>query len=171
MHKKFIAKSGNQCFYFFYHLDLNRCLCKNIFENMNRLAVFILSTVKSNGKFTQFFPNYYESRILPIINTWGLLIPNLIFVFGTNVFDLNFIKHRCKKIIVQQRKLTPYTPQTTPVDSIEEYTCPVEQYEGLNWIYNKDNNASNNTKKKTNIISSFNIIRMSNCTGEYFGRC
>jgi hypothetical protein len=133
---------------------------------MDRLAVFVLSTVRSNGKFQQLIPNYFESRILPIINTWGLLIPNLFFLFGTNIFDTNFLQVRCN--IISKRKLTPHTPQSPLVNILEKYKCPIKQYEGLHWIYNASNYIGK--KKDTNILYSFNVIRMSNCTGEYFGR-
>ena len=48
----------------------------------------------------QDFPTYWQSRILPIQNTWGKFFQTLFFVFGTNVFDYRFLHdlNRCKEV-------------------------------------------------------------------------
>ena len=65
--------------------------------NFEDVAVFLLATTRPNGRpgSQQTYPTYYESRILPIRETWGAYFPHLYFVFGTNKFDYEFLTKRC----------------------------------------------------------------------------
>jgi hypothetical protein len=79
---------------------------------LNSLAIFVLGTTKMNGRHrdTQNFATYYESRILPITNTYATLYndyghkeyslekTNLFFVFGNARRDVSFLgHHNCRR--------------------------------------------------------------------------
>lgn len=67
--------------------------------DFSAISVFILATTTLNTRFSpQIFPTYYESRILPITETWGSFFPHLYFVFGRNAFDYQFLTTSCSHI-------------------------------------------------------------------------
>ena len=111
------------------------------------LAVFSLATSKSHGK-----PpiSLWDSRITPMHNTWGRLFPHLYLVFGTNIFDFNFLSRiQCKirsnsSSSRERRRLLARTHQTRPRNEIIYYKCPLAEREA-------------------------NVLWVGNCTGEYFG--
>jgi hypothetical protein len=63
--------------------------------DFSSITIFILATTTQNSRIPQDYKTYYESRILPITETWGSFFPNLFFVFGTNQFDYQFLTTRC----------------------------------------------------------------------------
>jgi hypothetical protein len=64
--------------------------------DFSSITIFILATTTQNSRIEpQDYKTYYESRILPITETWGSFFPNLFFVFGTNQFDYQFLTTRC----------------------------------------------------------------------------
>ncbi len=67
--------------------------------DFSSIAIFILATTALNTRFSpQEYKTYYESRILPIHETWGSFFPHIYFVFGTNTFDYQFLKQRCQHV-------------------------------------------------------------------------
>eukprot|EP01038_Epipyxis_sp_PR26KG_P008126 gene8126-11004_t len=164
--------------------------------NISSIAIFILATTKQNSIHEQDFRSYFESRILPISNTWGLLFPHLYFVLGTNKFDMDFVDKRCSVQKLESRRsriLIPRAIQTPIKNQIEEYCCYREsQYEGFSKLsYRSNNKNSSNDESKTcfgsntssaSSLSKHNnnyhnhhynecikVLRVGNCTGEYFG--
>ena len=99
------------------------------------VAVFVLGTTRKFQRVSSF-----ESRIRPIVETWGSLFPHLYFVFGTNVFDQTFLSESCQFISRYgdvslesetgggarntHRNLYASAPQTTPVNASDLYKCP-----------------------------------------------
>ncbi len=57
------------------------------------LAVFILATTRQHN-----FRTYLQSRILPIVQTWGNYFPHLYFVFGTNEQDYQYLARKCYRV-------------------------------------------------------------------------
>lgn len=130
--------------------------------NFANIAVFLLGTTTKNGRFPHKHPTYYESRISPIVSTWGGLFPNLYFVFGTNTFDYEFLSTVCQKELALDsntgRNLRSRVPQEESRNVNELYVCPVAadiHNESISYL-----NAS---------LPSFSVLYTANCTGEYFG--
>lgn len=67
-----------------------------MFIDFSKIAIFLLGTTIKNTKHPQQDPTYYQSRILPIHETWGALYPHLYFVFGNNYFDIQFLDQKCQ---------------------------------------------------------------------------
>ena len=111
------------------------------------IAVFILGTTKVIQK-----ESTYTARLLQISSTWGSYFPNLYYVFGTNVFDHEFLTDRCKKIDHKNRHLLARTPQTVSRNETVLYRC------------NEDADPP-----QRNISSTLKVLWIGNCTGEYFG--
>lgn len=137
--------------------------------NLSSIAVFVLSTTKRNmGGYKQDYSSYYESRVLPIANSWGSVLPYFYFVMGTNKFDHQFIAKHCS--YGGRRRLAPHAPQTESRDAIELYSCPKTLEERR--IHANLTSASTLSNIETSLISKserFNVLFTANCTGEYFG--
>ena len=138
--------------------------------NLGSIAVFILSTTKINmGGFKQDYASFYESRILPIANTWGSVLPHLYFVMGTNKFDYQFLSTNCV-MKSTRRRLAPHTPQTDSRNVLELYTCNQKLEDRR--IHANLTSASTLSNIETSVLSrstQFNVLFTANCTGEYFG--
>jgi hypothetical protein len=101
--------------------------------DFSSIAVFILGTTTINSRFPQVLRTYYESRILPIHETWSRFFPHTHFVFGTNQFDYDFLTQRCTQIYengesiqsTKRRSLIARTPQVSPENKMDLYHCPV----------------------------------------------
>jgi len=84
-------------------------------------------------------------------DTWGRLFPHLHLVFGTNVFDFNFLSRiQCQTRSnssenAHGRRLLARTHQTRPRNEIIHYKCPLAAEREAN------------------------VLWVGNCTGEYFG--
>lgn len=111
--------------------------------SLSEIAIFILATTRGNGN-NQHNPTYFESRILPIHDSWGSYFENLFFVFGTNEFDFQFLKRHCEvdigsrstsiktKSATDSRKLKAHTPQTPSQDKLVLYKCYGDQLDNAN---------------------------------------
>ena len=65
--------------------------------DFSSIAIFMLGTTVKNSRFSQPQPTYYESRIIPIYETWSSFFPHVYYVFGTNWHDYKFLQeHRCQ---------------------------------------------------------------------------
>ena len=110
------------------------------------ICIFVLATTKHHQ-----FISVWNSRVEPIVQTWGSLMPSdsLTFIF---VFDQKFLHHNCSisssssSSSNHHRMLKAHTPQTSPVNTIDFYKCPI----------------SNSNQIAT-------VAWSGNCTGEYFG--
>ncbi len=111
------------------------------------IAIFILGTSKVIQK-----ESTYTARLLQISSTWGSYFPNLHYVFGTNVFDHEFLTNKCKKVDHNGRQLIARTPQTASRNETVLYRC------------NEDAKPP-----KRNISTTLKVLWIGNCTGEYFG--
>jgi hypothetical protein len=88
--------------------------------NFSSIAIFILATTAINTRFTpQDYPTYFESRILPITQTWGSFFPHLYFVFGTNQFDFQFLKSKCSSTIPKTTESSSL-PSTEHINDLHE---------------------------------------------------
>lgn len=134
--------------------------------NFDEIAVFILSTSRAFQHFSSI-----NTRILPIRNTWGSLFVHLYFIFGTNVFDFQYLANHCAKVEeyssvtgggIHRRRLGMYTPQVAMTQTLSLYQCPlVDQPDSI-----QDSAFANHG----NVAGShFNVLFTGNCTGEYFG--
>ncbi len=104
------------------------------------IAIFLLGTTTLNSKYPQVYRTYYESRILPIHETWSTFFPHLYFVFGTNTFDNEFLATRCKVVesdsqivsasINEHRRRLPRSRQVRPRQEAAVYHCPVHPDQG-----------------------------------------
>jgi hypothetical protein len=120
----------------------------------------------------------YDSRIAPIMQTWGAYFPHLYFVFGTNVFDYKFLDSKCtvrsesgdgisdkkpgpSSAGLVHRRLVPHTPQTKPKDSWTLYDCPYNHY--------IDTSNSSVYTQGSGETQTLQALWIGNCTGEYFG--
>lgn len=165
--------------------------------DFRRIAVFILGTVARNGRFEQPFPTYLESRILPLLQTWGQFFPHLYFVFGRNVHDVNFLTERCMLTTSNalsspsigwehmprtthrsgNRQLKVRSPQVKLEHSLDLYRCPVNADDLFYFRSTPDEERLNLTttssmkssEEATGAILEFNVLLARNCTGEYFG--
>lgn len=138
--------------------------------NLNSIAVFVLSTTKLNmGGYKQDYASFYESRILPIANTWGSLLSHLYFVVGTNKFDHQFLSSKCT-LDAGRRRLAPHTAQTESRNIIERYSCRLKPESRR--IHANHSSSSTLSHPETSLLShtrSVNVLFTANCTGEYFG--
>lgn len=135
------------------------------------LAIFILATTTPNGRFQQDFRTYYESRLLPIQETWGSLFPNIVHVFGTNAFDHDFLIKRCHSL--DHRRLIPHTRQIPIKHEYSLYDCPIYQKDFYelheNNVTNYHSNYNIHFINKDDIVLNMKVLWVGNCTGEYFG--
>ncbi|RYH17387.1 hypothetical protein EON65_28675 [archaeon] len=138
------------------------------------MAFFLLATVSFNGlNFRgQRYPTYYESRILPIKQTWGSFFPYFYFVFGNSVHDHRFILQRCKLLSTQG---DPYVRHRTLRNSTDLYDCPVLKHEWT-WNYTKAIETSNPSpavqifnEYQQRRLQPFKALYTTNCSGTYFG--
>lgn len=146
--------------------------------HLSGLAVFILSTTRKNGKHDpQRYANYFESRMLPITNTYGSQL-DIFFVFGTNKYDLDFLNQRCSlhsadvhdNSKVGRRSLKARKAQTRPMNRLEEYKCPLHREES--YKYQKQQKTSAKVLPAADLQGldrEITVLRAANCTGEYFG--
>lgn len=166
--------------------------------DFRRIAVFILGTVARNGRLEQPFPTYLESRILPLLQTWGQFFPHLYFVFGRNVHDVDFLTDRCRLMTSNalsspsigwehtphrgnsNRQLKVRSPQVKLEHSMDLYRCPVTARDLFYFRSAADESLNNlttitsSTNKSSEEVSAgsileFNALLARNCTGEYFG--
>jgi hypothetical protein len=125
--------------------------------SFQNIAVFILSTTVTNGRYKQDYPTYYESRIVPIMDTWGMYFPTLFFVFGSNRKDYDFLTDNCELQALQpSRLLKAQSEQIASQNIVKRFECPA-----VHGIESHVNSTSLRTK--------FNVLYTGNCTGEYFG--
>lgn len=160
--------------------------------DFRRIAVFILGTVVRNGRLEQPFPTYLESRILPLLQTWGQFFPHLYFVFGRNVHDVDFLTERCRLSTSNalsrppfgwehavphtayhssNRQLKVRSPQVKLEHSLDLYRCPVNAHD-LFYFRSADerlNLTTSSSEEITGTVLEFNVLLARNCTGEYFG--
>jgi hypothetical protein len=95
------------------------------------VAIFILATTRDKN---------FSGRLLQIMDTWGSFFPHLYFVFGTNVYDFNFLEEKCL-LVSDRRNLIARDLQRPAQNTTSLYKCD----------------------------SRFNYLFTGNCTGEYFG--
>lgn len=102
--------------------------------DFSQVAIFILSTTVINRHAKQEYPTYYESRLLPLRETWTSFFPHTYFVFGTNNFDYMFLQRRCRTQQGQngrnRRRLAPNHKQELPRQESEVYYCDPASTEG-----------------------------------------
>ena len=90
----------------------------------HQVAIFILATTRQHQK-----RSYLDTRIIPIIQSWGYNFENLYFVFGTNKFDWEFIQNHCilqesyGEVSAKSRRLAPHTIQVTSQNKHEVFKC------------------------------------------------
>ena len=167
--------------------------------DFRRIAVFILGTVAKNGRLEQPYPTYLESRIQPIVQTWGQFFPLLYFVFGRNVHDVEFLTKQCRLVannvfarspasseVSPHRILKVRSPQIELEHSLDLYRCPIHANDmhyfrsidkHLNLTESKTSLNGNNSDDRgsesggpsSNSVLEFNVLLARNCTGEYFG--
>lgn len=121
--------------------------------NFTNVAIFLLGTSARNMRFAQKDKTLYESRLVPIMTTWGSYFPLIYFVFGRNKFDYTFLNTHCTESFedVAHRSLLPRVPQMPTKDEYKLYNCPL------------------NITSKTTHDKTVNVLYTGNCTGEYFG--
>jgi hypothetical protein len=151
--------------------------------DFRHIAIFILGTVVRNGRLEQPFPTYLESRILPLLQTWGQFFPHLYFVFGRNVHDVDFLTKRCRLTTSNalsrplfgwehdNRQLKVRSPQVKLEHSLDLYRCPVNAHD-LFYFRSADerlNLTTSSSEEITGTVLEFNVLLARNCTGEYFG--
>ena len=133
--------------------------------NFQDIAVFILATTRTNGRYKQDYPTYFESRIVPIRETWGQLFPSLYFVFGANKADYNFLNQQCRSNENNRKLLS--RDKTIPLQNVvTPYTCPIYEVES----HYKTGDSNDKSKLQSQaLLYEFNALWTGNCTGEYFG--
>jgi hypothetical protein len=164
---------------------------------LTSIAIFILATTKKNGKpgTMQTYPTYFESRMLPIANTYGTQFnnatsTNLFFVFGTNKYDNDFLQRRCYEVegpswsafslssssspdsSHRRRSLKAHVEQTPSRDRLETHKCPIRRTETYTFQKQKRLPYQSQSAAVPTIIENdrnITILRAANCTGEYFG--
>jgi len=160
--------------------------------DFRHIAVFILGTVARNGRMEQPYPTYLESRILPLLQTWGQFFPHLYFVFGRNVYDVDFLTERCRLTAINvlngptsgweytahtpsnsSRELKVRSPQVELQHSLDLYRCPIN-IDDLFYFRGAEKRLNLTSAMKfsaefTGTILEFNVLLARNCTGEYFG--
>lgn len=161
------------------------------------VVIFILATVRRNGKLQQDFPTNFEARLQPIACTWGSLFPQLFFVVGSDSANLQFVQSsRCRSRpdLVSNSNLQRYVCLTNYVSSNEERKRSYDTTNSNNTnkhIRNssvaakadtvfgslsvaerfRSNYASNSFPSDTvSAGKTFNVLYTKNCTGEYFGK-
>jgi len=110
------------------------------------VAIFVLATTKQSPSGTS---SFLQSRIVPLVSTWGGYFPSLYLVFGTNLEDWMYVtSSSCrgprKPAALSRRKLVAKSPQVSLRDVNEIYDCSEEKV-------------------------AFRALWVANCTGEYFG--
>lgn len=142
----------------------------------DNIAVFILATTRTNGRYKQEYPTYFESRIVPIRETWGQYFHQLYFVFGTNKFDHSFLTQQCRSQSSVSggagRRLAGNKDQVPLEDTRELYSCPIYELDAHyhSWGGGTNETLRSPTANKQNaMLYDFNALWTGNCTGEYFG--
>ena len=123
---------------------------------LDEIAIFVLGTTNHIHK-----RSLYDSRLTPIVDTYGQFFRHLYFVFGTNLFDHKFLRSSCTPKHAAAsggRRLRAHTRQTPPEDRVTEYLCPVAT-----------TNITDTAALGLPHRSTANILWVGNCTGEYFG--
>ena len=137
------------------------------------IAIFVLATTKLLN-----FQSSWDTRVVPIYQTWGKNLEHLYFTMGTNVFDKIFLDTQCMTILQQQhnvsrgvgtgeigrRILRARTQQTFKRNRLIEYKCSENLRASNRNIFLKGMylNPNPNTGQIT-------VLFAANCTGEYFG--
>ena len=104
------------------------------------VAIFVLGTTRQS---------FLQSRIVPLVSTWGGVFPSLYLVFGTNLEDWKYVtssscRGPLKPTALSRRKLVAKSPQVSLRDVHEIYDCSEGRV-------------------------AFRVLWVANCTGEYFG--
>jgi hypothetical protein len=131
------------------------------------IAVFILATTRTNGRYKQDYMTYFESRIVPIRETWGQYFPSLYFVFGTNKFDHDFLSQQCRVSGDETRQLASRDKQVQPEHTLVHYKCPIYHIEARYKPPTTTNVAAAVSSQP--MMFEFDALWAGNCTGEYFG--
>lgn len=161
---------------------------------ISSIAFFILGTTKP---FTD--RSSYESRIIPIRETWGKSLEHLYFVMGTNAFDYYFLKQRCRLTGTypevkerppsdfidesnmkyqrgRRRKLIPRVKQVDSQNVTLEYVCNYGSNYKLMPEFEDRIKFSQELPATMKWIApeatnkQLDVLMVHNCTGEYFGR-
>lgn len=140
--------------------------------NFENIAIFILATTATNGKYKQDYSTYLESRIIPIRETWGQYFPSMHFVFGTNKKDLDFLTQQCRLVepTSSTRQLKARSDQVEHENKTVQYKCPIYEIESHYRSLATNNTNINMADMKSNsLLFEFNALYTANCTGTYFG--
>lgn len=144
--------------------------------SFNDVAVFILATTRTNGRYKQDYPTYFESRIVPIRETWGQYFPQLYFVFGASKHDQNFLTQQCRSHASadgkESRRLAAGKSHVQLEDTRTLYSCPVYELDShyLSRVSSSNDTLRNPTiNKQHSMLYDFNALWTGNCTGDYFG--
>ena len=160
---------------------------------ISSIAFFVLGTTKPFIDRSSF-----ESRIIPIRETWGKSLEHLYFVMGTNAFDYYFLKQRCRltgtypeakdkspsdfidefntKYQRGRRKLIPRAKQVDSQNVTLEYVCNYGSYYKLMPEFEDRVAFSQELPSSMKWIAPeatnkrLDVLMVHNCTGEYFGR-
>ena len=140
--------------------------------NFENIAIFILATTATNGKYKQDYPTYLESRIIPIRETWGQYFPSMHFVFGSNKKDHDFLTQQCR--LVEQptpsRQLKVRSDQVAHENKAVQYKCPIYEIEShYQSLATNGTNPNVAAMKSSSLLFEFNALYTANCTGNYFG--
>lgn len=146
------------------------------------IAIFILATTRKNARHKQDHATYFESRIIPIRETWGQYFPSLYFTFGTNKLDFDFLHQQCRESSDGEsggsnggdsgrgRRLLMRDMQVPPQNTTLLFTCPIYKIEAH--YREKDTPTSfpiGQAIQNQPLLYEFNALWTGNCTGEYFG--
>jgi hypothetical protein len=116
-------------------------------SSLSSFAVFVLATSHIFDNITSF-----DSRIIPIVQTWGSLFNRLFFVFGNHPYDAMILKQRCQRVSFVVSKGI-FAQQN---NYIEEYRC----------LYHKNISTHSYIHDK----GEFHALRLGFCEGSYYGR-
>jgi len=140
--------------------------------NFENIAIFILATTATNGKYKQDYPTYLESRIIPIRETWGQYFPSMHFVFGTNKKDRDFLTQQCRLLeqTTPNRRLKVRSEQVVQENKAVQYKCPIYEIEShYQSLATNGTNPNMAAMKASSLLFEFNALYTANCTGNYFG--
>lgn len=153
----------------------NPCSTWLVMLDVSKIAFFLLSTAGLNGFAEQKYPTFFDSRTLPIKQTWGAFFPHLHFVFGNNPADYRFLQKRCTLERTIGEPINPSAKQTLVRNATDLYSCPVTPSE---WKWNASQPISSPyTSPVLQAYNSFAANRLAplralyhaNCSGKYFG--
>lgn len=141
-----------------------------------QVAFFLLSTTSSNGPPPQKMPTYFQSRTIPIHETYGSFFPHFYFVFGHHPGDFKFLQNRCDRQETWGEAWNSANSEANMIrNSTDVYSCPLRAEE-LKW--NVTNTFSPRVQSPiTQMYQDFQHRRSepikalyhANCTGKYFG--